>query len=359
MTILLVRPRLIGDVILTTPIIRALRRRFPDARILYLVEALAAPVVLANPHVSETIVIHHRKGWRRVLEDVALAWRLRAKRIDVAIDLHGGSRSGWLTWASRAATRVGYDVSGRRWNYTRRIPRPRGYAPRHSVRNLWDLLAAFDSVFTEPPDPDRDRVEMPVTAEAHRRAAERLAALGIGGADRLIVMHVAAGNEFRQWPATSFAAVARALAADRADHRILVLGGRSDEDLVNGIVREIESQAGAEVAGVATAIDWPLDEIRALMDRAAVFVGGDSGPVHIAATSDVPIVAIYGPTMPVTWAPWRPSALPIAIVEGGPLPCRPCDQRVCEPGDFRCLRRIAPDSVLSATRRLLGLEMAS
>src|SRR5690349_3798460 len=89
LTILLVRPRLIGDVLLTTPIVRALRRRYPDARLIYLVEEMAAPVVLANPHITETIVIRHRRGWRRLAEDWSVARRLRAMRIDAAIDLHG------------------------------------------------------------------------------------------------------------------------------------------------------------------------------------------------------------------------------------------------------------------------------
>ena len=89
------------------------------------------------------------------------------------------------------------------------------------------------------------------------------------------------------------------------------------------------------------------------MERAALFVGGDSGPMHIAATTDVPIVVLFGPTLPAHWAPWRPAALPVAIVDAGPLPCRPCDQRVCEPGDFRCLTRIGPETVIDAARRLL------
>ena len=85
MTILLVRPRLIGDVILTTPSIQALRRRFPDAKLLYLVEALAAPIVANNPHINETFVIRHRRGWRRWLEDLRLARELRSRHIDVAL----------------------------------------------------------------------------------------------------------------------------------------------------------------------------------------------------------------------------------------------------------------------------------
>jgi len=353
MTILLVRPRLIGDVILTTPAIRALRRRFPDAKILYLVEALAAPVVAANPHVSDTLVIHHRRGWRRWREDLVLARRLRAAHVDVAVDLHGGPRSGWLTWATRAPVRVGYDVSGRRWMYTHRIPRPRGYAPRHSVLNQWDLLAPVDSALVEPLSPERDRVEMPSGREAREAVAARLAALGVGATDEVVVVHASAGNEFRRWPAASFAATIAALAADRADRWLIVLGNRVDEPVVSEIVGASRAAAPAAGRRVAPGVGWPLDQVRALMDRAALFIGGDSGPMHIAATTDVPIVALFGPTLPVHWTPWRPAGLPLAIVEGGPLPCRPCDQRVCEPGDFRCLTRIGSDQVVAAAQRLL------
>jgi predicted lipopolysaccharide heptosyltransferase III len=353
LTILLVRPRLIGDVLLTTPAIRALKRRFPDATLIYLVEALAAPVVAGNPHLSEVIVLQHRRGWRRFLEDARLALRLRRRRIDVAIDFHGGPRSAWLTWATRARMRVGYDVSDRRWMYTHVVPKPRGYAPRHSVLNQWDLLGPVDPAFAAPPDPDRDRLEMPVDAAARDRIAARLGGMGIGAGDEVVVIHGSAGNEFRRWPAASFVEVAGALAHDRADRRVIVLGGGSDERVVREIVTGAQASAEPHGSRIGAAIGWPLEDVRALMDRAALFVGGDSGPMHVAAAADVPIVALFGPTTAETWAPWRPARLPLAAIDNGPLPCRPCDQRVCEPGDFRCLRRIEPGTVVTAARRLL------
>ncbi|HVQ40963.1 MAG TPA: glycosyltransferase family 9 protein [Vicinamibacterales bacterium] len=349
------RPRLIGDVLLTTPVIRAMRRRYPDAELVYLVEAHAAPVVTANPHLSETIVIRHRRGLRRLLEDLRLAIRLRARRFDVAVDMHGGSRSGWLTFATGARMRVGYDVSGRSWMYTHRVARPVGYVPRHSVFSMWDLAAVVDRSFADPPTPSRDRLEMPVTPAAAAAVARRLEQLGVTTGDEVVVMHAAAGNEFRRWPEAAFGAVARALAAA---HRrvVLVVGSHQDAATIDRIVSL--AQAGdAPLAGrVHAAPGWPLEELRALMDRAALFVGGDSGPMHIAAASDVPIVAIFGPTLPAHWAPWRPAEAPVAIVEPGPLECRPCDQRVCAPGDFRCLRALTPDQVIAAANGLLETQ---
>ena len=87
---------------------------------------------------------------------------------------------------------------------------------------------------------------------------------------------------------------------------------------------------------------------------AALYIGGDSGPLHIASTSAVPIVALYGPTLPARSAPWRSAALIAEAAEPPDLPCRPCDQRQCEPGDFRCLGSITPSHVLTLARRALA-----
>ena len=194
------RPRLIGDVILTTPAVRALRHRYPDATILYVVESLAAPVIRSNPHVTETIVVEYRRGWRRVVDDVRLAWRLRRRRVDLAIDFHGGPRSSWMTWATRAPVRVGYDVPGRSWMYTRAVPRAPATTPRHSVLNQWDLLAAADAALARLPTPETDRVEMPAERPAIEKLGARLDALGVDRTGHLIIMHVSARNRFRRWP---------------------------------------------------------------------------------------------------------------------------------------------------------------
>src|SRR5690606_16850163 len=104
---------------------------------------------------------------------------------------------------------------------------------------------------------------------------------------------------------------------------------------------------------VVTCGDTSLDELRALIARAALYIGGDSGPLHVAATTPTAIVGLYGPTLPVRSAPWREPSLVHEAVEVQDLPCRPCDQRVCAPGDFRCLTRISVDAVLAAAERAL------
>jgi ADP-heptose:LPS heptosyltransferase len=94
-------------------------------------------------------------------------------------------------------------------------------------------------------------------------------------------------------------------------------------------------------------------ELRALVGRSRLFLGGDTGPLHIAATTGTPVVGLYGPTLPARSAPWRDRSIPTISLEVEGLPCRPCEQRVCEPGDFRCLTTLRPEDVIVAAERAL------
>jgi ADP-heptose:LPS heptosyltransferase len=206
-----------------------------------------------------------------------------------------------------------------------------------------------------PADPAIDSVEMRAGDEAARRVRERLAAAGVPSGARLIVVHVSSNSAFRRWPAESFVAAIASLAASVDDGRIVVTAGPSESDAVDRIIAEVRARSSAAAAErVLRCGEFSLAELRALVDAAALYIGGDSGPLHIASASAVPIIALYGPTLPVRSHPWRSSAVPSEAVDAGDLPCRPCDQRVCAPGDFRCLTRIRPEAVVNAAHRLLA-----
>jgi lipopolysaccharide heptosyltransferase II len=352
MRILLVRLRQIGDVVFTTPAVHALRLRFPDAHLTYLVEPHAAALVATNPRLDEILVAPRGT----LAAELALVRRLRAARFDLAIDFHGGPRASLLTWLSGAPMRIGYEVAGRGWMYTRRVPRPRELRARHSVENQWDLLTALE---IPPPDPSAFPVEMPVDAEAARNVQRRLAEAGVRSDEPLIVIHVSAGNPFRRWPVAAFAALVHGLIARDPARRVIVTSGPSDRDASGSVIAQARAQlADAAAARVIACGDFSLAELRALVEHAALFVGGDSGPLHVAATSAVPIVGLYGPTLPARSAPWRSRAHIAESVEVLGLPCRPCDQRVCAPGDFRCLTSVQPAQVIDAAERALARAAA-
>jgi ADP-heptose:LPS heptosyltransferase len=372
MKILLVRLRLIGDVVFTTPAVTAIRDAFPEAHLTYLVEPAAAAVVRGHPGIDRVQVAPHVRGWRRLAADAALARAIRRERYDLVVDFHGGPRASFLTWASGARRRVGYAVKGRAWMYTTAVPRPPDLRPRHSVENQWDLLAGLGRDLPAAPDPVRHRVRMEESAEAAATVARRLAESGIGPTHRLIVVHVSAGNPFRRWPANHFVELALRLAANDANRRIILTSGPSEAEAARAIValarQRLALEAGSSGGegavpdrpgtGVAERIragdEYSLAELRSLVARAAAYVGGDSGPLHVAATSDVPIVGLYGPTLPVRSAPWRPRSAATAAVERLDLACRPCDQRRCVTDDFRCLTGIGPEQVVAAVEQVLA-----
>jgi ADP-heptose:LPS heptosyltransferase len=352
--ILLIRLRLIGDVVFTTPILRALKRAYPGARLSYLVEREAAAVVRNSPHLDELIVVPRTRGIRRVIDDLQLARRLRAAHFDIVLDLHGGPRSSWLTRATGARQRIGYDVEGRAWLYTRAVHRPRELRPRHSVENQWDLLRGIEGWCEAAPDPAADAVEMATDADVDARVATRLRGLGVTGDHELMVVHVSAGNPFRRWPEPAFVQLVCALALGNDRRRLVLSSGPSDRDAAERIASAARLQLGADrAARVVDFGEFDITELRALVVRSRLFVGGDTGPLHVAATTSTPIVGIYGPTLSARSAPWRDPAVPTAAVEPRSLPCRPCEQRVCEPGDFRCLTTLKPEDVISAAERVL------
>jgi lipopolysaccharide heptosyltransferase II len=342
--------RQIGDVVFTTPAVSAIRAHFPDAHLAYLVEPAALPVVEHNPHVDEVVVTPRLTGLAGVREDLRLGKRLRLARYDVAVDFHGGPRASLLAWLSGAPMRIGYAVAARSWMYTHRVPRPRELRPRHSVQNQFDLLAPLGIAA----DPSAFPVAMTVSAAVHRDVRQRLNGAGIEPGMALIVVHVSSSSPFRRWPPGSFAAAIARLAGASPDRRVVITAGPSDADAVDRIVTDARSRLAPRAAErILRCGEFSLGELRALVDQAAVYIGGDSGPLHVAATSAVPIVALYGPTLPVRSRPWRAPELPAEAIDAGELPCRPCDQRVCGPGDFRCLTRIHPDAVVAAAERML------
>jgi lipopolysaccharide heptosyltransferase II len=347
--------RLIGDVVLTTPLVGALRRRYPDAQLTYVVEPAAAPVVRGNRNLTHIVVVAKSRGFARVRDDLALARQLRRERFDIAIDLHGGPRAAWLAWSSSAPVRIGYQIAGRSWMYTHVVPRPRDEAPRPSVANQWDLLAPLG---LEPPDPVRDPLEMEPDSRAAAWVDRRLREAGITSAHAVVVIHVSAGNPFRRWPPECFEALVVRLAHRNPSRRIILTSGPSDARAASAIAVRARAALGPLASVVPDIGEFDLAELRALTARAAVYIGGDSGPLHVAGTTTTPIVALFGPTLAERSMPWRDPKWFAEAVDAGALECRPCRQRECAPGDFRCLTRITAEQVAAAAERAIASRPA-
>jgi ADP-heptose:LPS heptosyltransferase len=196
---------------------------------------------------------------------------------------------------------------------------------------------------------------MPLDPAADARIRARLQTAGVEPHHALMVIHVSAGNPFRRWPEPFFVRLVSTLAATDERRRIVLSSGPSDRQAAGRIVHAARAHLGPSgAARVLDFGDFDLAELRALLERSRLFIGGDSGPLHIAATTTTPIVALFGPTLAERSFPWRSPDLKSESVEVADLSCRPCDQRVCVHGDFRCLTTLNPDVVISAAERAVS-----
>jgi ADP-heptose:LPS heptosyltransferase len=183
---------------------------------------------------------------------------------------------------------------------------------------------------------------------------QRLRQAGVLPEHELVVVHVSAGNPFRRWPEPAFATLVAGLAAASPARRIVLSSGPSDREAAARVASQARTVLGAAANRIVPFGEFDLPQLRALVACSRLFIGGDTGPLHIAATTATPIVGLYGPTEPARSAPWRDARLVTESIEVAGLPCRPCDQRVCEPGDFRCLTTLRPEDVLSAAERAMS-----
>jgi ADP-heptose:LPS heptosyltransferase len=196
---------------------------------------------------------------------------------------------------------------------------------------------------------------MPDDPAAAAAVARRLTSAGIGPGNPVVVVHVSAGNPFRRWPAASFVELVCRLASKDAKRRIILTSGPSDAEAAAAVARDARARLTAdERAAIVECGEFDLPELRALIARASLYIGGDSGPLHIAGTTGVPVVGLYGPTLPIRSQPFRGARFTSFAAEVANLPCRPCDQRVCEPGDFRCLSGISAADVAALAERSLN-----
>lgn len=348
--ILIIRLRRIGDVVMTTPALTLLKQHFPKARLTYLVEEPYRRLVEGHPGLDRVIAIPPKQRFK---DFVRLIREVRREGYDILLDLHGGPRASWITFWSRAKIKAGYAIEGKGFLYDIRVFRRGENGPIHSVQNHANLVRALGAEFDDAEIPALSLPAAKPDEVEHVRAILATEGQQPCHSERsegshptsLVVLHIGAGNRFRDWGAKNIASLTELLSR-LPNVKIALIGAAADQKAQ----AEILAQAKGPVIPLA---GWlSLIEIRELIGRAALFVGPDSGPMHLAASTATPIVAYFGPTLPAHFAPWRPQGNRTVILEKD-IPCRPCKQRECLTNDFRCLLTITPDEVFAACRPFL------
>ena len=339
--ILIIRLSAIGDVIMASPIIAVLRARFPDARLAWLVQPEAAALLQANAALDD-VIVWPRADWRRLLrsgrwwqllrEMRAFVGSLRRQRFDLALDLQGLMKSGVWAWLSGARERVGLgSKEGSRIFMTRVIEKPRGET---RIGAEYRYLAAALGMTAEP-------FAMHIALSAADRAfAGRFIkdhALDPGYA----VICPFTTRPQKHWLDPAWAALVRQLQREFG-LKIVMLGGPGDRT------------AARAITGVAASIvdatgQTSLREAAALIERARLLVGVDTGLMHMGTAFGIPTIALFGSTRP-----YLVTDSDNTVVLYKALPCSPCHRRPTCGGFYTCMRGIAPDEIVATARRLLG-----
>jgi heptosyltransferase III len=332
--ILLIRLRSIGDTVLATPSVFALKRFLPNVEVDILVEDWVAPVLDDHPHISNVIVMERRGLMARA----RLARELRSSGYDVVYNLHGGTTATFLTRATGARHRIGFKTYQYGQLHNHQAPSPLllwGQQKTHSAEQQLALLG-----WTGVPVTDRPRSNLGVSADAKEAINQRLAAAGLE--DRKIALiHPAAAFATKQWATENFARVAEFL-AERGFAPVAIAAPHENE-ILNNLVAEASVQI--------VSFDLSLSEVAALAARSQIFVGNDSGIAHIASAVGTRSVVIFGSSNIAHWRPWNRAAAEVVFEE---MPCQPCHGYFCEKfAQPECILRVPVARVRAAIERTL------
>jgi len=345
--ILIVKTSAIGDVIHTLPALNVLRRKYPEARIDWLVEEAAADLLIGHKAL-DTVLVSRRKTWVRDLRQgkVLAAWRgfadfgkrLRVNEYDLLIDFQGLLKSGIFVGLARAKRKVGFGKGMEHAECSYLFlnePLPPVSMDQHAASRELLLLKAIGI------ESEEVVFDLPVGEEQREKINRLLVAERLDPARPLVAINPMTTWETKHWRNERFALVADQL----LDQGLAVVFSGGPRD-VRGIeeIRGAMHGTAASLAGRTT-----LKELAALYERAAVLITTDTGPMHLAAAAGAPVVALFGPT-----APWRTGPFGEGhMILRAEIPCSPCLKRQC-PRNHECMEQITVEQVVQAAQAVLA-----
>lgn len=344
--ILLVQLDHLGDAIITAVMLPALRRRYPAASIEVLVGAWNRELFEAMPEVDRVHVSRvnrfsrtGRFGW--VLATLWWGLTLRRRRIDLAIDPRGEFPLALILWLCGARTRVGWNCGGGGFLLTHS---PKYVPNRSETRSRLALLAELGIGTGAGPREEEPRPVFRPPEQARSRLDAMLAQLDAdgGGGEPPIVLHVGAGTEAKRWPVPFWRELAGRLIVEHG-RQVVLVGGPGDRIIARELVGRAPWPGLSDWTGRLT-----LVELAALLERAELFVGADSGPAHLAAAVGTPVVVLFSGTN--NPRQWRPHGDEVTVLRRV-VACSPCHRQRCPLADHPCMSGLRPAAVLAAVER--------
>jgi ADP-heptose:LPS heptosyltransferase len=338
--VLVVRLRSIGDAVLTTPSLVALKRFLPKAEIDILLEDWVAPVLEGSDIVNNVLTVS--TGWPsrvRAVRDI------RRREYDVVFNLHGGTTATFFTWLSGARHRVGLANYQYSFLYNHLLSSPIDFWKTDKLHSAEQMLALLG--FVGVPVEDRPLSRLVVTSEADNSMRSKLALSHIGDTSPFALVHPANTLFTKQWALENFAVTAEYL--DNIGIAAVAVAAKHESE----VLEQLKDRSSVRIV---TFDDLTLPEITALAAKAKIFVGNDSGIAHIAAAVGTRAVVIFGSSNRVHWRPWTNTPNEIVYEE---FPCQPCAGYECKVfGEPKCILSIKPDAVFEAIDRVLSARIS-
>ncbi|MCX7926711.1 MAG: lipopolysaccharide heptosyltransferase II [Candidatus Omnitrophica bacterium] len=335
--VLIIKMSSLGDIILATAAIRAVRQRFkPPAKISVLVSADYQEILARNPHIDELFVCDFKGRDKGLFGFLRLANKLRAKGFDIVIDLQNNRRSHLLAWLSGAFERYGYDNKKFSFLLNHRIKDKKDPCNpvQHQFRLLEQLGVKSDTLSLELFPQKEDQQYVDNFLNQQWLGSQKLVGINIGASKRW---------QTKLWPLSHLARLCRELA--QRDIRVVVTGSDTDKKRVQQLLKITSSAKIIDACG-----KFSINQLACLIKRCSVYISGDSAPLHVAVSVGVPIIALFGPTDPLRHMP----SVKDCIILNKKIACAPCYRSKCK--KCVCMHSITPEEVISAIEDLLKIN---
>jgi len=347
--ILIVKMSSIGDVVHTLPAVATLRNHYPNAYLAWVVEEKSYNILVGNPLINELILFerkkiirafksgHIKEGWKAIQD---LKARLRAGNFELSIDLQGLARSAFIVYLANARKKLGCPGM-RELSYL--ISKPpsnsetRNLMSTHAVDRLLQVIKSLDNHIVPV-------VEFPIALNnsATQFATDFLQQNNIADSDILIGINLGASNLLKLWQKENFVELINRL-QDEFKYRVILFGGKADIPFSDTIISSTKTEPANAVGKTE------LRQLAAIAKRCAVFVSGDSGPIHIATAVGTPVVALFGPSDPNKTGPYTEKK----VVIWKKPECSPCSYFGQCDFDKICMEQITVNEVLNAIKDLI------
>jgi heptosyltransferase-3 len=332
--VLIIQLRRIGDVLLSTPAVRALRTRFPKNHIAFLVEGESADILRLNPYLDEIIVLE-RQRYRNPLYSLKKIWQIRKKGFDLVIDFLGNPRTAYISFLSGAGRRMGYDVPGRRFYYNLLI-KDDG-KPKYSAAHKLEALKMLGIDANDP------RLDFVISEESGLFSQRFFQQAGVDPKKLIVSLSPTSRRNFRRWHLARFAELGDWLISRFRTTVVLVWGPgeRAVVERIEGLMKQ---------KPVISPETRDLFHLGAILQRCDLHIGNDNGTKHIAVAMGKPTITIYGPQDPVSWT--YPESSRHKFLKKK-VDCPDCDRMKHRCKELSCLDQITVEDVQEVFLQLL------